>query len=276
MLIPPAPSRANEPAIASTSTPPRRAWIESVPLSASRFKPVEPEIVSAPFVVTLDVPTASTENVEVPSIVIAPEASRSNAAESKSTATSAALPILMPVAPSMSIVVAASMSIAPCRLSISIVPESFLRFNPVEPDNVNAPFVVTLDAPTPSIENVEVESIAYVPVTSISRFAPALMSNKSADVISSSPDVTVERTKVAPVAVKFAAEVESRDRPTPSTVIAPEASRSHVDALKSTATSVDVPMLMPPEPSRANAPESASMSRAATDCNADPSNVPDK
>ena len=55
------------------------------PESDAIFKPVDPDTVNAPLEVTLDVPTPSIENVDVPSIVIAPDASISKAAEFIST-----------------------------------------------------------------------------------------------------------------------------------------------------------------------------------------------
>ena len=117
---------------------------------------VAPASVRAPAVVVkLEAAVAS---IEIPldepaSIVIASEVSISKVDASKSIATSAALPILIPPAPSISTVVAAFTSTAPTRLVRSISPPSEARFSAVEPDIVNAPLVVIFDAPTASTES---------------------------------------------------------------------------------------------------------------------------
>ncbi len=79
--------------------------------------------------------------------------------------------------------------------------------------------VVTLEAPVPSIEKAPDESMSYVPVTSMSRLAPALRSTRPAEVRSNSLAPSDAIVIPAPPNVSAASE---------SIVVAPAASIPYV------------------------------------------------
>ena len=59
---------------------------------------------------------------------------------------------------------------------ISISPLSEAIFNPVDPESVKAPFVVILEVPTPSTENVDVKSAVKVAASTSTSFPVANIS----------------------------------------------------------------------------------------------------
>ena len=70
----------------------------------------------------------------------------------------------------------------------------------------------TLLAPVPSIEKAPVESMSYVPVTSMSKFAPAFRSQRPAEVAIRAPEVMVERVRSAAVVETFEAAAPSIEK----------------------------------------------------------------